>query len=266
MEFKLKITMADPAGNRTAFAEGEVPPELYAAVGAAILKEEDLNAEQAGFLLKPLRGAAGRMEMMGGEFCGNACRAFGFLLARERFSGGVHTLAVEASGAASPVAVTADLDAGHSSAAMPLPRAVSPCFVGGLRGTLAEFEGINHLVLPHGYNEELLRAGQALLAQTGAEAWGVLFLEGLSMIPVVTVRSTGTTVFEGSCGSGSVAAACALGLAAGEGEHCCALRQPRGTILAAVTVREGSLSAASIGGSVSFGEPDVLTLPDKGEG
>mgnify|MGYP000715533520 CR=1 FL=1 len=58
MEFKLKITMADPAGNRTAFAEGEVPPELYAAVGAAILKEEDLNAEQAGFLLKPLRRRA----------------------------------------------------------------------------------------------------------------------------------------------------------------------------------------------------------------
>ena len=82
------------------------------------------------------------------------------------------------------------------------------------------------------------------------------------MIPVVTVRSTGTTVFEGSCGSGSVAAACALGLAAGEGEHRCALRQPRGTILAAVTVREGSLSAASIGGAVSFGEPDVLILPD----
>ena len=47
MEFKLKITMADPAGNRTAFAEGEVPPELYAAVGAAILKEEGLNRSGA---------------------------------------------------------------------------------------------------------------------------------------------------------------------------------------------------------------------------
>ncbi len=261
----LRIRLANPAGNITLFVLDPVDPAARPALSAALMRR-DPSVEQVAFVTAPKSGGAGRFEMMGGEFCGNACRAFGFLLARERFSGGVHTLAVEASGAASPVTVTADLDAGHSSAAMPLPRAVSPCFVGGLRGTLAEFEGINHLVLPHGYNEELLRAGQALLAQTGAEAWGVLFLEGLSMIPVVTVRSTGTTVFEGSCGSGSVAAACALGLAAGEGEHCCALRQPRGTILAAVTVREGSLSAASIGGSVSFGEPDVLTLPDKGEG
>ena len=50
---QIKITMADLDRKiGTAFAEGEVPPELYAAVGAAILKEEDLNAEQAGFLLK----------------------------------------------------------------------------------------------------------------------------------------------------------------------------------------------------------------------
>ena len=46
---QIKITMADPAGNRTAFAEGEVPPELYAAVGAAILKEEDLKCRAGRF-------------------------------------------------------------------------------------------------------------------------------------------------------------------------------------------------------------------------
>ena len=101
MEFKLKITMADPAGNRTAFAEGEVPPELYAAVGAAILKEEDLNAEQAGFLLKPLRGAAGRMEMMGGEFCGNASRSFGLLLGRRNGMKAGERIPVEEIGRAS---------------------------------------------------------------------------------------------------------------------------------------------------------------------
>ena len=123
MEFKLKITMADPAGNRTAFAEGEVPPELYAAVGAAILKEEDLNAEQAGFLLKPLRGAAGRMEMMGGEFCGNASRSFGLLLGRRNGMKAGERIPVEVSGSKDILEVLLEEDGSWVS--MPLPQAIT---------------------------------------------------------------------------------------------------------------------------------------------
>ena len=73
------------------------------------------------------------------------------------------------------------------------------------------------------------------------------------MTPVVTVRSTGTTVFEGSCGSGSVAAACALSLGGAGGWHRFTLRQPRGTIEAAVRLEGGRAAEGSIGGAVSVG-------------
>ena len=161
MEFKLKITMADPAGNRTAFAEGEVPPELYAAVGAAILKEEDLNAEQAGFLLKPLRGAAGRMEMMGGEFCGNASRSFGLLLGRRNGMKAGERIPVEVSGSKDILEVLLEEDGSWVS--MPLPQAITELSLpeecgrdsgisssdgsGLLRFPAVVLEGITHVIL-----------------------------------------------------------------------------------------------------------------------
>ena len=78
---ELKIVMADPAGNRTAIVRTPVPQELRAETGAKILGIRELRAEQAGFETSPVGAGAGRLEMMGGEFCGNAARSYGYLLA-----------------------------------------------------------------------------------------------------------------------------------------------------------------------------------------
>lgn len=247
----LRICPADPAGNLTLFVLDQVLAPQRASLAAALMRQ-DPAVEQVAFAVPPRMGGDGRIEMMGGEFCGNACRAYGLLLARQR--GGMPArLLVEVSGAPAPVPVEADPGARRSSAAMPLPRRLFAREVGGVSGVLAEFDGISHLVLPVSFDPALLRQGQALLEATGADAWGVLFLDGLSMTPVVTVRSTGTTVFEGSCGSGSVAAACALSLGKADGWHRFALRQPRGTIEAAVRLDGGRAMEGSIGGAVSVG-------------
>ena len=42
------------------------------------------------------------------------------------------------------------------------------------------------------------------------EAYGVCFIEGERMTPLVKVPEAGTLVFEGSCGSGTLASAIAL--------------------------------------------------------
>lgn len=250
---RLHTLQADPAGNITLFVLDPVDPSCRPAIAAALMRQIP-TVEQVGFVTKPLYGGMGRLEMMGGEFCGNACRAFGFLLAQERFFDGIHPIAVEESGAAAPVPVVADLYAGRSEALMPLPISVCPFPMGEFAATLVIFEGISHLVIPRTFDDALLLAGQEYLCSTRAEAWGVLFLApSLAMTPVVTVRSTGTTVFEGSCGSGSVAAACALALKAGEGKHRYSFAQPRGTIEASVTVQNGKIAAASIGGTVMLG-------------
>ena len=82
---KFTVVMADPAGNRTAIVRSGVPKAERERVAAAIMADPSLRAEQVGFESRPLYGKSlGRLEMAGGEFCGNAARSFGYMLCREK--------------------------------------------------------------------------------------------------------------------------------------------------------------------------------------
>lgn len=75
------------------------------------------------------------------------------------------------------------------------------------------------------------------------------------MIPLVKVIETGSLVWEGSCGSGSVACAVAQSEAMENGGFSCEYRQPAGTVRASVERQGGNVIAASIGGEVTLDEP-----------
>lgn len=104
------IHYVDPAGNMTAIVRGEFGNEKRVELAKQILQQE--KAEQVGFEVPPVNGGDCRLEMMGGEFCGNAVRAFAYLKASEQHSGGRHAVKVEISGAANPVMANVDLSAG----------------------------------------------------------------------------------------------------------------------------------------------------------
>ena len=82
----LRIRLANPAGNITLFVLDPVDPAARPALSAALMRR-DPSVEQVAFVTAPKSGGAGRFEMMGGEFCGNACRACGLekTAAREPF-------------------------------------------------------------------------------------------------------------------------------------------------------------------------------------
>ena len=276
MEFKLKITMADPAGNRTAFAEGEVPPELYAAVGAAILKEEDLNAEQAGFLLKPLRGAAGRMEMMGGEFCGNASRSFGLLLGRRNGMKAGECIPVEVSGSKDILEVLLEEDGSWVS--MPLPQAITELSLpeecgrdsgisssdgsGLLRFPAVVLEGITHVILEDVEPSETLAHAvlDKMAKETDVDAAGAIFIKDGEMTPVVWVRATDSFIWESSCGSGSMGAAVYLSHGKEDGTYVYELHQPGGVIEASVTIENGKVIQCKMGGPVVISDEMTVEI------
>ena len=76
---KMRIRRADPAGNITIFVMDQAERKDYAAISRQLLVREDLGAEQVGFVEKNADGTP-HMQMMGGEFCGNATRSFGYLM------------------------------------------------------------------------------------------------------------------------------------------------------------------------------------------
>ena len=259
---ELNVLRANPAGNITLFVLDPVPIGGRAGLASRLMALPGSDVEQVGFVCPPASGCAGRMEMAGGEFCGNAARAFGMLMAQRL--GGLPQVLVEVSGCGAPVTVDVDLAAGTARAQMPLPRAVSPARVDGRSGVLVDLGGIAHLVVEDvPPSLELFNQAEPLLQGIpGLEAYGVIFLEseGGTMTPLVKVPSAGTLVWEGSCGSGSLAAAVAQSQSGPNGPFIRAYVQPAGVVEAAVAREGGRIVSAWIGGPVRLDPPLEIEL------
>ena len=253
----IRMVLADPAGNLTAFALSPVGAEDRAEIAARIMRAA--RAEQVAFvdeesLLSPLP----RMDMMGGEFCGNATRAFALYAAGRRGRGETR-LCVSVSGAREPVRVALDPARGRAWAQMPLPVALEEIAAAGRRIPLVRMEGIAHAVLRgEEPSPELARA--VLAAMPREDAQGVLFSRGSRMTPLVRVTATDTCVWESSCGSGSVALAWLLAGDMPDGEHRFAFDEPGGMLEVVVQKREGRAAAITMGGPVSLSEEREIDI------
>ena len=126
MKKDYEVAVLDPAGNVTAIVLSDVPAAERARAAARLLRLPELHIEQVAFLTAPRCGGEIRLEMMGGEFCGNALRCAGFYHALRTGAQGKTCVFAEISGAEGVQPVMADTAAGEASTVMPLPRAVQP--------------------------------------------------------------------------------------------------------------------------------------------
>ena len=268
MNYQLTITMASPAGNRTALVEGEVLPQDYAAVGAALLRDPALCAEQVGFVCRPLQDGLGRLEMMGGEFCGNAARSFGLWLGRGAGKKAGEEVPIEISGSQETLFVLLEEDGSWVS--MPPAREIAEVSIpsgDGPASSLLHYpaivlEGITHVILEDtDASEELARAVILQAAeQTTADAAGAIFVRGDQMTPAVSVRATDSFIWESSCGSGTLAATISRSRFLQDGAFKLSLKQPGGILQAEAHWEHGHLQSAKIGGPVLFEAPVTREL------
>lgn len=267
----MKIVAADPAGNITLFvldAQEWTQAERESAA-IKLLANQELKAEQVGFVKKPEcspqnGGGLWRLDMAGGEFCGNAARAFGFYAACEEGAHGSGAISIEMSGAPRPLTVSYDIAEsstdhgearGTASVAMPLPLGRILLPYRGAARALYLFDGIHHVIMEDTPQKEEAFAALRALAEEQAgtsSAFGVLFYDEARALltPLVSVRALNTLIFESCCGSGAAAFACEQFLDLEEGEHSVTVKQPGGIIEAAVTKSCGNIVSLSIGGSV----------------
>ena len=260
----LSYILADPSGNTTAFVLSPVAPGQYGPVARAVM--EALSAEQVAFVHH------GRMDMMGGEFCGNASRSFALWQALHTEDGrslrpfsGETIQTVQVSGA--PQALTVTLrgasDGLYAAIEMPLPRRVLPLEQSPLgRCTLVEYPGISHLLLEDRAPQDAHVAwAKRLLEELSAESgcFGLLYLSGAQMRPLVYVRDTDTLVWESSCASGTCAVAAALALRQNQTLQL-ELFQPGGSLIAKATLENQRLSALTLDGPVTFPRSGILHL------
>ncbi len=256
------VAVLDPAGNVTAIVCSDVPAAERARVAAQILRLPELGIEQVAFLTAPRSGGEIRLEMMGGEFCGNALRCAGFYQALRNGAQGKSCVFAEISGADGVQPVMADTAEGTASTVMPLPLSVQPAGWADVQATRVTFAGITHFVIDCAQPDEAL-VQRAIAAAPEASAVGAIFLDRAhgSIKPVVFVRETASCVAENSCASGSVAAAVVLTADFADGITEIGIGQPGGTLEVGVQRADGAVTGLSIGGAVRLTQTLTVTLP-----
>ena len=199
---------ANPCGNITGFVVAPVYPGYRKAYTDCIIEQIDKDVEQVGFISPAYEGAPLRMDMMGGEFCANATRAYGLYSAGFYDTDGLVDIEVYVSGHQGTTDVIADVKNQKAYVALDAPIVRENLTIAGKDCTLIKLHGISHLVVEGEEDRDFVdKALEVLKKDYKDEAYGVLFFnkEMLEMIPYVYVEGSETLFREGSCGSGTVA-------------------------------------------------------------
>ena len=262
---ELKFIKASPTENMTLLIESPVPREKHLEVAEKLIAYGSVYAEQAGYIEEPEDPRAEkRLQMMAGEFCGNASLSLAAALAEEKgLSVGEETeIVLEVSGAGRLVNchLRKEEKGFFGKVAMPLPKAIEyKKFL--LEGETYElpvvvFEGISHIIVPASLWGEKAEEKAELAATVWAEkmpaAFGILLFEEEKgeCQPLVSVQGV-TLIWERGCGSGTSAVGCYLAEKEGKSLSV-SLKQPGGIMGAEVTMEKGEIVSLSITGNVSI--------------
>ena len=183
MTEEVRVVCADPAGNITILVLDEVNQGDRITVANRLLGYPEWKAEQVGFVVPAVHGGAGRLEMMGGEFCGNAARSFGYYLVSQReLSRGM--VSVEISGTQELLPVSVDTVNHTAWIQMPVPYGMEQVRILGTEAfPMVRMDGILHVIIEHRRPDELLTGLilKAMRSMYHPEALGMLYVNGRDM-------------------------------------------------------------------------------------
>jgi histidine racemase len=266
---KLNFIKTNPTENMTIFILDSLPRSTYSDVANKLMNYNSLHAEQVGFIEQPtLPGSTSRLHMMGGEFCGNAARAFAAIMVQKRSGtfqqeGDYFIVPVEVSGNDRILNAEVKELSDHNyevKIKLPLNKSASPfeTHYNGVHypGLLVDFEGISHVVLFTGDDipdEGLLLHMVKELAPLKSGAFGVMFYneERNFMTPLVYVSDTDSVIWERSCGTGTAALGVALSLTS-HGSIDMVVGQPGGSLEVLTTWSNDKIEGIYLKGEVGI--------------
>lgn len=290
----LTFSKWSPGGNATLlFPDLGQRPAEQARIAALALDQACLGGEQAGFVNLPQK----RLRMAGGEFCVNASRSVGALLAHAAAGRCAEQAALEGC-APSPTRLPGDdrlspdaperLDeiqvSGWQTPVRLRTRGTAPCWrVEALLrlpscpiatveegAHLVRLPGICHLLLgaaAHPLPDDCHAAAAHMRQRFELEAEpavGVIWWRErqgqLEMLPLVHVRDAGTTFLENACGSGALALALCLARAGARRKF--SIMQPGGSALDVRLFTENGVAMAGVDGPVTLVARGTVWLPD----
>jgi diaminopimelate epimerase len=200
----IQYAIISPGGNDTALVQGIFNPAVKKIINDKIMQKYP-NVEQVGFYQSNNKSI--RLDMAGGEFCGNATRSLAYLLLAQKEG------LVNISVSGTDKLLSAGVKNGYSFSQIPLKE---NNLIEKIDKNIwkVSLDGITHLVVykktAKAELETMKNDGMQLLKKTKLDqtekAAGVMYvMEDFKIIPIVWVRDIQTLFLETACGSGTAA-------------------------------------------------------------
>lgn len=217
---KLPFVKLSPNENMTILIPTPVKRSQQLAIGKKLMDYGNVYAEQVGFIeTAQSTDAQARLQMMAGEFCGNATLSLAaYLFDQEQADIGTkRTFCLEVSGHTGQIQCDIQKEAlgYHGFMDMPLPKSITKkqYLLDGVAYDLdmVDFGGIVHIVVPTavwGKNARMQaeRAAMCWQEEMEAEAFGILLLdEAKSEMSALVCVKGASLVWERGCASGTAA-------------------------------------------------------------
>lgn len=193
----------------TAFITSYADPAHYVEIAKRMMSDEYVSAEQVGFIIPPLKEEAVlRLEMSGGEFCGNGVLSAAAYCHYKHITKKEHFF-VEASGTDCLLKCHVERLSDYSFKAkgeMPQATSIKDIVLRvddrHISGSIVQFQGISHFVTDYWPQvEEYDMLLEAILQKVDDKAIGIIPYKLLAdktyeIRPFVWVKQSGSKVFE----------------------------------------------------------------------
>ena len=230
----VNYVIADPTKNITVLVTDEVPAEERRRVTEEMFAAVP-SCEQVGYVTAPrLQGPAiARLEMMGGEFCGNASLSLAAFIAERDGITEPSILTIECSGVNEPFVcriVKTGEKSYRGSLSMPVPEKIEHCD----SHPVIFLPGIAHMIMPADrFTKKQVQNNikdYAARCAADADAFGILLWDEAKqfMTPCVYVKGSDTIIWENGCATGSTCIG--WNRCVTKGETATHVNQPGGTI------------------------------------
>lgn len=269
---QLEFVKVNPVENMTVFILDEVEKSKHIEIAKKLMDYSNLYAEQVGFVEKMKTGddnIAVRLQMMGGEFCGNATRSLAALLVHYDHKsikniGNNYYVDVETSGLEKVLRCTVQKlnDFTYmSKIAMPLPSEIPTELLlileeDKLKFYRVDFDGISHFIIDIKTvkdKDSIFKLIKNHMEGEDYDAFGIMFYDFDTdfLTPLVYVKATDSLFWERSCASGTSAVASALSYIYSK-ELNLDISQPGGVLSIQTRLKYGVISDISLNGKVEI--------------
>lgn len=280
---KLHFAKVNPVENMTIFVMDPLPRENHFEIANKLMNYNSVHAEQVGFIETTNNGDMDksfiRLQMMGGEFCGNATRSLAALMVHNQYPQGIekvdggYNVELYTSGLDNDVIKcfvqpTEEAHTYYSRVKMPDLIDISDLqfdFEGNNIDTIrVDFPGMTHFIVDSTKLDDknnFYELVKEFMADEEYDAFGIMFFnyETEFLDPLVYVRSTDSLFWERSCGSGSSALAAALSYENKE-DIKKSVKQPGGELEITASYNDGKINNIYLNGLVDIVSEGIVNL------